>query len=124
MAAGLATLQQLTTEAFAHLENLSERLCNGLNGLFEEDAFEAQAVHNGAVFSIHFTKDELINYRSIAAADKTMSYPIFLSLLEEGYLLSYGMAMNSISLPTRERDIDGLIAAFGRVIRNMKGASR
>jgi len=124
MAAGLATLQQLTTEAFAHLENLSERLCNGLNGLFEEDAFEAQAVHNGAVFSIHFTKDELINYRSIAAADKTMSYPIFLSLLEEGYLLSYGMAMNSISLPTRERDIDGLIAAFGRLIRNMKGASR
>ena len=124
MAAGLATLQQLTTEAFAHLETLSERLCNGLNGLFEEEAFEAQAVHNGAVFSIHFTRDELVNYRSIAGANKAMSYPIFLTLLEEGYLLSYAMAMNSISLPTQESDIDGLIEAFGRAIRNLKGASR
>ena len=123
MAAGLATLQQLTPEAFANLENLSERLCNGLNRLFDNESFAAQAVHNGAVFSIHFTKEELVNYRSIAGADKTLGYPIFLSLLEQGYLLNCGMGMNSISLPTQESDIDGLIDACGRAIRNLKGAS-
>ena len=55
MAAGLATLEQLTPEAFAHLNGLGERLRDGLNDLFVRKGIAAQAVGTGSLFSVYFT---------------------------------------------------------------------
>ncbi len=119
MAAGHATLQQLTPEAFAHLESLGERLCSGLNNLFAEENVEAQAVRDGSIFSIHFTKEELLNYRTMTRMNRAMTYPIFLSLVADGYYLGAGLGMLSISLPTQESHIDGLIEAVQRALQRL-----
>ena len=69
MAAGLATLKQRTPEAFVHMNELGDRLTAGLNELFAGENIAAKAVNTGSVFSIHFTSEDLVNYRSLARTD-------------------------------------------------------
>ena len=119
MVAGLATLEQLTPEAFNRLNGLGERLFTGLRNLFRERGVDAQVVGLGSVFSIYFTDQKAVNYRNIATADKDISHCIFLSLLQQGYFLSHILAMNSISLALDESHIDGLIDAMGQAVKEV-----
>ena len=116
MAAGLAMLQQLTPEAIEHLNGLADRLCAGLNVLFAEKGIAAQAINDGSVFSIYFTDEELINYRSLSRTDKEMPARVFLALLLQGYFLSHGLGMNSLSLPMDTGHVDGLVEAMGKAL--------
>ena len=117
MAAGWATLKQLTPEAFAHLNRLGDRLIEGLNSMFSRDHVAAQTVNTGSVFSVYFSSEKVVNYRTMARADKAMSHRVYLALLAEGYFLSHGLTMNAFSLPTEESHIDGLIEAVGRAVK-------
>ena len=119
MVAGMATLEQLTPEAFNRLNGLGERLFTGLRNLFRERGVDAQVVGLGSVFSIYFTDQEAVNYRNIATADKDISHCIFLSLLQQGYFLSHKLAMSSISLALDESHIDGLIDAMGQAVKEV-----
>jgi glutamate-1-semialdehyde 2,1-aminomutase len=116
MAAGLATLKQLTPDTFAHLNDLGDRLRTGLNELFDRNRIASRAVGIGSLFSIHFTDEDVVNYRSLARTDKTMTHPLFLGLLEQGQFLSHGLSMNALSLPMQTGHIDGLIDAVGHVL--------
>ena len=116
MAAGLATLKQLTPEAFAHVNGLGDKLRTGLNDRFARERVAAQAVGVGSLFSIHFSREPVVDYRSLARADKALANRAFLSLLEQGYYLSQGLTMSALSLPMEPRHIDGLIDAVGRAI--------
>jgi glutamate-1-semialdehyde 2,1-aminomutase len=111
MAAGLATLHELTPDAFDQLDQLGERLRNGLNELFSHKDVAAQAVGTGSLFSIYFTDRAIVDYRSMATNDRVMANRLFLALLMEGYALNPGLIMNSISLPMEIDQVDGLIAA-------------
>ena len=119
MAAGLASLQALNEEAFVGLEALGVRLCSGLNELFRSAGFPAQAVHNGPIFSIHFTTEELLNYRVMSGAKKELGMPTYLALLEEGYSMCYAMIMSAISLPMETEHVDGLVAAMARALERV-----
>jgi glutamate-1-semialdehyde 2,1-aminomutase len=116
MAAGLATLKQLTPEAYAHINGLGDRLRAGLNDLFARERVAAQAVGTGSLFSIHFSCDPVVDYRSQARTDRAQSSRVFFSLLEQGYYLSQGLTMSALSLSMEPRHIDGLIEAVGRAI--------
>ena len=116
MAAGLATLQQLTPSAFAHLNGLGERLRAGLDGLSARIDAPFQAVVLGSLFSVYFTDEPLIDYRSLASSDGAMAHRVFLSLLNQGYYLSQGLSMNALSLSMDESHIDGLVQAFEKAI--------
>ena len=116
MAAGLATLRQLTPAAFAHLNGLGDWLRTGLNDLFTRNNIAAQAVNTGSVFSIHFTNEDVVNYRRLARTDKAMAHRVFLGLLEQGYFMSHGLGMNGLSLPTDTSHVDRLIDAVGKAV--------
>jgi glutamate-1-semialdehyde 2,1-aminomutase len=120
MTAGLATLRQLTPDAFAYLNGLGDRLRTGLNDLFARNNIAAKAVNTGSVFSIHFTGEDLINYRSLARTDKAIAHRVFLSLLEQGYFLSHGLSMNALSLPTETSHVEGLIDAVEKAVEQAK----
>ena len=120
MAAGLATLRTLTPDAFAHLNQLGDRFIAGLNDRFARNNIPARAVNTGSVFSIHFTSEDLVNYRNLARTDKVMAHRVFLALLKEGYFLSHGLTMNAISLPTEVSHVDGLIEAIGHAVERAK----
>ncbi len=116
MAAGIATLETLTDEAYTHLNSLGDRLKTGLDQLCLDKGVTAQTVVTGSVFGIHFGIDRLENYRDFARADKAMAHTVFLSLINQGYFLAQGLSMCAISLPTQQSHIDGLISAVGNAI--------
>ena len=119
MVAGLATLEQLTPEAFKRLNRLGERLYTGLRNLFRDRGVDAQVVGLGTVFSIYFTDKEAVNYRNMATADAEITHSVFLSLLQQGYILSPNISMNSLSLALNESHVDGLIEAMGRAMNGV-----
>ena len=116
MAAGLATLEQLTPDVFVHLDRLGERLRDGLNRLFADRNVDATAVGVGSLFSIHFSGETMVNYRHLARTDKAAAHRLLLGLIEQGYFLGNGLLMNAVSAPMDEGHVDGLIAAVGRAI--------
>ena len=117
MGAGMATLKQLTPEAFAHLNGLGERLREGLEELFERQQIAAKVVVLGSIFSLYFTDQEVTNYRIAARTNKEPLYPVFLGLLEQGYYLGHGLGMCCLSLPMDESHVDGLVEAMGTAIK-------
>jgi len=116
MAAGLAALKELTPDAFAHLNGLGERLRNGLEERMGRKGVAVRVACTGSVFSIHFTDEEVVNYRSLTRTDKQLAYRVFLVLLEQGYLLNAGLAMCALSLPMDTGHVDGLIDAVASAV--------
>ena len=116
MAAGLATLLQLTDEAFAHLSAMGDHLRNGLANVFRQHQIAAQVVGVGSLFSVYYTNESVTNYRAAARSDKAMARRTFLSLLDQGFFLSKQLVMNALSLPTRPEHVDGLINAFRKAV--------
>ena len=121
MAAGLATLRELTPSAFAHLNRLADRLTTGLNDLFARRGVRAQAVNSGSVFSIYFIEGKLETYRDLARADRALSHQVFLALLQEGYFLNHTLTMCALSLPMEDRHITGLVAATEKALDRVQG---
>lgn len=116
MAAGLATLQQLTADAYAHLDRLGVRLRDGLASLFSHKRIPVQVVGLGSLFGIHFLEGEIRNYRDLVQKDTATAYNFFLSLLGQGFFLTSNLDFNALSLPMKERHVDELIAATERAV--------
>lgn len=117
MAAGLAMLEVLTPDVYARLDRLTDRLVAGLEDVFTRTGTVATAVASGLTFSIYFTKGPVRTYRAVAAADKRPVPDIYLSLLNRGYYLSNGLAMNCLSAAMDETHIDGLVAAMDETLQ-------
>ena len=111
MSAGLATIRKMTPEVFQKLDSLGDRLRNRINRVFDEAEVDAQAVGTGSLFSIHFTGEEMTNYRNLAGTDKVRAKDLFLSLLNKGQYLTPGLIMCACSAAMNEAHIDGLVEA-------------
>jgi len=115
MAGGLATMQELTPEAYAKLEALGERLRAGVKRALSKAKQPAQVTGLGSLFWIHWTKMRLSDYRSSRPADAERPLRTFMGLLNEGVVLSQ-RGLGCCSLAMTEADVDQFLAAFERVI--------
>ena len=79
----------------------------------------AQVTGVGSLFGIHFTSEEITDYRTVVRGDQSMRQALFVGLLNEGILLQGGTAgaMNSL---TSESDIDTLVDGTRRVIQRVR----
>lgn len=111
MAAGLATLQQLTSDAYAHLDRLGVRLRDGLANLFSSRRIPAQVMGMGSLFGIHMLDGDIRDYRDLARRNTSLAHNIFLSLLDKGFFLSSNLDFNALSLPMQKCHVTELIAA-------------
>src|SRR5581483_11483628 len=64
MAAGLATLNALTPEAYARLDALGDRLRGGVTRLLQATRRRGQVSGMGSLFCLHWTSTPLTDYRS------------------------------------------------------------
>jgi glutamate-1-semialdehyde 2,1-aminomutase len=115
MAAGLATLNALTPEAYARLDALGERLRGGITRLLTATRRRWQVTGLGSLFCLHWTSEPLTDYRSTRPKDAEMPLRIFLGLLNEGILLSQ-RGMGACSLAMTDEDVDRFINALARVV--------
>ncbi|HET7875359.1 MAG TPA: aminotransferase class III-fold pyridoxal phosphate-dependent enzyme, partial [Methylomirabilota bacterium] len=115
MAGGVATLEQLTPEAYGRLDALGERVRDGVRRLLKRLKRPGQVTGVGSLFCLHWTKAKLTDYRSSRPADPQAPLRVFMSLLNEGVLLTQ-RGLGCCSLAMADADVDRFVDALGRVL--------
>ena len=120
MVAGEATLKQLTPEVYRRLNGLGETLREKLRAVFGEMDVPAQVTGIGSLFAVHFTGEEVYDYRSMMRGDQTKKKQLFTGLLNEGVLIQ-PRAAGALNILTTDDEIDTLVDAVRRVVQRMRG---
>ena len=115
MAAGVATLNALTPEAYARLDALGERLRGGITRLLAGTRRKGQVSGVGSLFCLHWTTEPLTDYRSSRPKDGEQPLRMFVGLLNEGILLTQ-RGLGACSLPMTDEDVDRFVNALARVL--------
>src|SRR5882724_8438209 len=115
MAGGVATMEQLTPEAYARLDILGDRLRTGVAKALRSLKYPGQITGTGSLFWLHHTKKRLTDYRSQRPADPTASVETFMALINEGFLISQ-RGLGACSLAMTDADVDRFVEAVKRVL--------
>jgi glutamate-1-semialdehyde 2,1-aminomutase len=115
MAAGLATLNALTPEAYTRLDALGERLRGGIARLLTATRRRGQVSGVGSLFWLHWTTEKLTDYRSARSKDMELPLRIFMGLLNDGILMTQ-RGLGAIALATSDEDADRFVNALARVL--------
>jgi len=115
MAGGVATMEQLTPEAYARLDALGERVRDGVRRLLKRLKRPGQVTGVGSLFCLHWTKARLSDYRSSRPTDPQAPARVFMGLLNEGVLLTQ-RGLGACSLAMTDADVDRFVEALGRVL--------
>ena len=115
MAAGLATLRQLTPDVYARLNHEGDRVRQRLTEIFERHDIAAQVTGVGSLFNIHFTSVPVRDHRSMRTSNPRLLRELFLGLLNHGVLMA-PRAMGAISTPMTQDDLDQFLNAVDAVV--------
>ena len=115
MIAGAATLEELTPEVYKNLTEKTDYLKTEILKVAKELEVPIQVTGLGSLFGIHFTSDELVGYRDIAAEDAAFRHKVFLGLLNEGILMASNL-VGAVSTQIDTAEIDAFVAALQRVL--------
>ena len=115
MIAGAATLEELTPEVYQNLAEKTDYLKTEILKVAKELEVPIQVTGLGSLFGIHFTSDELVGYRDIAAEDAAFRHKVFLGLLNEGILMASNL-VGAVSTQIDTAEIDAFVAALQRVL--------
>jgi glutamate-1-semialdehyde 2,1-aminomutase len=107
-AAGLATLRELTPDAYDRLEALGERLRARLASIIERESLDARVTAVGSLFQVFFGPGVTAFATGVAAGPT-----LFLALLLEGFAIA-PRGMGAIPTVATESDVDELADAVGR----------
>ena len=113
--AGIAALEALTPEVYDRINSLGDTLRRRLGELIAEREAPLGVTGLASLFSLHFTTEQVRDYRSAATNDPEMQHAMFIGLLNEGFVLSKRCA-GCISAAHTGEDVDALVAAAGRVL--------
>jgi glutamate-1-semialdehyde 2,1-aminomutase len=115
MAAGLATMTELTPDVYVGLNRKGARVAEHLSEVFASRQVPVQVNSVGSLFALHFTDRPVVDYRTMAAANKKMARDLFLGLVNHGVLMA-PRAMGALSTPMQENDIQQFIDAVDAVV--------
>ena len=115
MAAGTATLEQLTPQEYDRLNALGDRLRQGVRGVLADLEAPGQVTGMGSLFGIHFTERPVRSYREVATVDPGVRHRVFLGLLNEGVLMATQL-VGSVTAPMGPDEVDQLVGALRRVL--------
>lgn len=116
MAAGVATLTELTPTVYRRLAELTDMLRQGVQQVCSELEQPVLVTGLGSLFGIHFTDAPLRNYRDIASCDKALSERVFMGMLNEGFLLAPNL-VGAMSTSLGEAEVDAFVRGFRRVLQ-------
>jgi glutamate-1-semialdehyde 2,1-aminomutase len=119
MAAGLATMKELTPDVYDELNRKGERVAELLREVFASHGVRLQVNSVGSLFALHFIDRPVVDYRGVAAADKRRMRELFMALVNHGVLLA-PRGMGSLSTPMGEGDIDQFIDAVDTSVAELK----
>jgi glutamate-1-semialdehyde 2,1-aminomutase len=115
MVAGEAALLNFPKEEVERINRLGDHLRSGLGAVLAESSLDGVTTGYGSFVGIHFTDTQPRNYRDAARADQTLKRLVHLGLLNEGIFCAPRLMM-CISTPMNDETVDGIVAAFARVV--------
>lgn len=115
MAAGIATLAEMTPERYTRLETLTTELRDKLLALFQRKRVPAQVTQAASLFNIHFTDQEITDYRAVRAADADLLHRVCLALLNHGIFLA-SRGMGCLSTPMTSAEIGAFVQAMHQAL--------
>jgi glutamate-1-semialdehyde 2,1-aminomutase len=121
MAAGLAALRELTPPVYARLEELGDRLREGLQAVFDRHDVAAQVTGVASLFQVHFTSQPVTDYRAAARGDHALGRAFFLEMLNRGILLAPRGA-GAICTPMGDAEVDAFLTAADGAAARVAGA--
>jgi glutamate-1-semialdehyde 2,1-aminomutase len=113
-AAGLATLRELTPEAYVRLEEQGERLESQIEAAIALHGLDARVAAVGSLFQVWAGEGV-----AAFATGVSGTASLFLGLLLEGFYLA-PRGMGAIPLIATDSDVDDLAAAVMRVLRSIQ----
>ena len=119
MAAGLATMTELTPDVYEELNRKGARVCEQLTEVFASHGVPVQVNGAGSLLALHFTDRAVVDYRSVAAADKKRMRDFFLGLVNHGMLMA-PRGMGALSTPMAEPDIQEFVDAVDLVVAELR----
>jgi glutamate-1-semialdehyde 2,1-aminomutase len=118
MAAGLATLEQLTPSAYERLEQVSRHLENGLATAIKRAEVPACVVRVGSMLSLFFRQTQPRDYDEARTADTAAFARFHRAMRQRGILLPPSQFETwFVSLAHNETEIDSTIRAAGDALR-------
>jgi glutamate-1-semialdehyde 2,1-aminomutase len=119
MAAGLATMTELTPDVYEGLNRRAARVAEQLSEVFASHDVAVQVNSAGSLFALHFTDTPVVDYRTMAAANKKRTRDLFLGLVNHGVLMA-PRAMGALSTRMAEQDIQQFIDAVDTVVGELR----
>ena len=119
MAAGLAAMNELTPDVYEDLNRKGARVCEQLAEVFASHGVAVQVNGAGSLLALHFTDQPVVDYRSMAAADKKRARDLFLGLVNHGVLMA-PRTMGALSTPMDEQDIQAFVDAVDSVVAEQR----
>jgi len=114
-AAGIATLEALTSDVIDDLNRKGDQLRERLNQVFRSSPLPARVTGIGSLFTICALDEEIRDYRAVRRADQVLAEFLHLGLMNRGYFLA-PRGMGCLSTPMTSAHLDGLVAALEDLI--------
>jgi len=119
MAAGLAAMTELTPDVYEDLNRRGARVCEQLTEVFASHGVAVQVNGAGSLLALHFSDRPVVDYRTMAAANKKRTRDLFLGLVNHGVLMA-PRAMGALSTPMAEADIQEFVDAVDTVVAEQR----
>lgn len=119
MAAGLATLEELTPNVYEHLEKTGETIRAGLKEICSDLGIKAQVTGIGSIFNLYFTDQEVVDARSERRANPLLIRYYDLNLLNRGINLAKAHC-SYCSVPMSDEDNKKTLKAMEQTLVAMK----
>ena len=124
MAAGIATLQELRDHPpYARLEQLGERLANGLLEAAEATGLRHCIARVGSMWTLFFTEGAVIDYDAAKRADTSRFARFFWAMMDRGFYLPCSQFEAAfLSALHTEKHIDQTLASARAALREIAGS--
>ena len=108
-------MDEMTPDVYQQMSQLGETLRSKLRAVFDELDIPAQVTGVASLFGIHFTSEEIVDYRSTLSGDKALKGALSTGLLNEGVMLG-----GALSKLTTETEVDTFVDSTRRVIQRVR----
>ena len=123
MAAGNVMLDLLAKDGvYESLEEKSAKLCQGLQQNVESLGIDAQFTRIGSMFSMFFTSEEIVDFKTVKSCDTEFFKRYFNGLLEEGvYIAPSQFEAGFMSAVHTDEEINLTIEASRKALAAARG---
>ncbi len=111
MAAGLATLHEMTPETYTHLNDLGVEMKTKLEALFASFNIPVQVNQIGSLFNLHFSHVPVTDYATVSTTNRQWLKGLFLAALNHGIVFT-SRGMGCLSTPMTSTQLDLFVQAI------------